>query len=75
MASRTQKGAKKNQRVVPARGANLVSAMAIIAIVVLSILDLNSPNNVPSYIYIGLIGASLGAKFDDISRWLGGGRS
>jgi hypothetical protein len=46
--------------------ANLVTALAIVCLLILAITDLLQANDVPSFVYVGLIGASLGAKFDDI---------
>lgn len=58
---------------LPAKApANLLAVLAIVGLVILSVVDLLNTNDVPNYIYFGLIGASLGAKWDDVAGWFGG---
>lgn len=45
---------------------NLVPALAIVGLVILAVADLFQVNDVPNFIYFGLIGAILGAKFGDV---------
>lgn len=74
MASSAGRTKKKDERKHAAKSGNLVSVFAVIGLVVLATFDLFSSNNVPSFVYFGLIGASLGAKIDDVQRWIGGGK-
>lgn len=58
-----------------AKTSNIVAVAAIVALVILAVLDLNNLNDtIPSFIYFGLIGASLGAKIEDIKNWFGGNK-
>lgn len=54
---------------------NLIPVVAIVALVVLAVVDLLQVNaDVPNFIYFGLIGAALGAKFTDVANYFGGGK-
>lgn len=45
---------------------NLIAIVALIVLGAVTITDLMLPNDVPNFIYFGLIGSALGAKFDEI---------
>lgn len=74
MTSKKKPTAKRHRK-HPSKSSNYVSGLAVIGLVVLALADIAKGNAVPSFVFYGLIGASLGAKFDDISRWFGGGHS
>lgn len=54
---------------------NLVAIVAVIGLIALSYFDLqNASASIPNFIYYGLIGAMLGAKWESVRDWIRGKR-
>lgn len=51
---------------------NVVAGLAVIGLALMSYADLQSLNNIPTFVYVGMIGAALGAKYDDVMDHFGG---
>lgn len=79
MASSTKGNRHRHEKQQPhrpplAQPANLVAVIAVTGLIVIGVVSLVRTGSVPTIVVFGLIGSAVGAKFDDISSWIGGGK-